>query len=103
MPRLRAAPSLRRDLASRRRPAAAERLVEVHDREQLIALGLCEGILGRVTIANPSVWPATQTRVGRSWTRPRSAGSVPGRDGKFRLNSRGPHSVEKETAIANRL
>src|SRR5690348_15663747 len=32
----------------RRPPAAAERLVEVHDRDELVALGLREGILRRV-------------------------------------------------------
>src|SRR2546430_12868274 len=32
----------------RRLPAAAERLVEVHDRNELIALGLCEGVLCRI-------------------------------------------------------
>ena len=32
----------------RRLPAAAERLVEVYDRDELIALGLCEGVLRRI-------------------------------------------------------
>src|SRR5947208_15368119 len=32
----------------RRLPAAAERLVEAHDRDELIALGLCEGVLCRI-------------------------------------------------------
>src|SRR5258706_8597130 len=40
--------SVMRSIVLRRRPAAADRLVEIHHRDELIALGLREGVLRRV-------------------------------------------------------
>jgi len=43
-------PERRRFVSSSALPTAAERLVEVHDRDELVALALCEGVLCRVEL-----------------------------------------------------